>query len=496
MLAAGMTREIHRRLGTAPAQPRTGRCGPSLVAALSSGVALAALLACNSGELAPPELQRLRLPTGALLMPDGAWLLVANSNLDQREDASTLVAIDLGRLDDALAATPLEPEAVTTSTRPCRRTVDGEVAPIECDATQLIARRHAIRLPSGAGNIAFDRPAGATGPVRLLIPSGVAQTVTWVDVLPDGAGGLDMDCGQLGEGDCDPVHVLEYLANRPADGRLPADPARIFIDRGGFRYAYLPHLLGSTITLIALDAEFGPKITDIRTEFYRADPINNNTFAGGFAVAQRACDPADPPAATRDCTRPLLYTTHRFWPGVRTFSVRTGQDTILPGGDQALVGVNPTQSNDRPFMADLEFEDPATGERLLVVHTTPPSLSLVDTGLDDDKNPFNRQIATVSLCSNLSNPNVLAIDRPPVGERLALVSCFSDDKVAVVGLGAFQAIATITVDDGPNELVIDDVRRRLYVVNTLAHTIDLIDLERSSPDFLRVTARIGLREPE
>jgi len=494
MLAASMTPAIDRR--TAPAQPRTGldTAASSGVARFAiCGVALAGLLACNSGEPVPPELQQLRLPTGALLMPDSAWLIVANSNLDQREDASTLVAIDLGRLDDALAATPLGPEAVTTATRPCRRTVDGEVAPIECDATHLIARKHAIRLPSGAGNIAFDRPAGAAGPLRLLIPSGIAQTVTWVDVLPDGAGGLDIDCGQFGEGDCDPVHVLEYLANRPAEGHLPPDPARIFIDRGDFRYAYLPHLLGSTITLIALDAEFGPKITDIRTEFYRADPINNNTFAGGFAVAQRPCDPADPPSATRDCTRPLLYTTHRFWPGVRTFSVRTGQDTILPGGDQALVGVNPTQSADRPFMADLEFEDPATGERLLVVHTTPPSLSLVDTRLDDDKNPINRQIATAALCRN---PNVLAIDRPPVGERLALVSCYSDDQVAVVGLGAFQVIATITVDDGPNELVIDDVRRRLYVVNTLAHTIDLIDLKRSSPTFLRVTSRIGLRAPE
>lgn len=485
-----MTRATHR-LRTAPAKPGTGRS--TNLGLACAGITFAALLACNSGEPDPPDLQQLRLPTGALLTPDGAWLMVANSNLDQREDASTLVAIDLGRLDAALAATALGPEAVTTATRPCRRTLDGDVAPLECDATRLIAREHAIRLPSGAGNIAFDRPAGETGPLRLLIPSGIAQTVTWVDVLPDGAGGLDIDCGQLGEGDCDPVHVLEYLANRPADGRLPADPARIFIDSGGFRYAYLPHLLGSTITLIALDAEFGPKITDIRPEFYRADPINNNTFAGGFAVAQRPCDPADAPSATRDCTRPLLYTTHRFWPGVRTFSVRTGQDTILPGGDQALVGVNPTQSGDRPFMADLEFEDPEVGERLLVVHTTPPSLSLVDTRLDDDKNPINRQIATTALCRN---PNVLAIDRPPVGERLALVSCYSDDQVAVVGLGAFEVIATLEVDDGPNELIIDDARRRLYVVNTLANSIDLVELERSSPEFLRVTARIGLRTPE
>jgi len=126
------------------------------------------------------------------------------------------------------------------------------------------------------------------------------------------------------------------------------------------------------------------------------------------------------------------------------------------------------------------------------VHTTPPSLSLVDTRLDD-QNPINRQLATAALCRN---PNILAIDRPPAGERLALVSCYSDDQVAVVGLGAFKVIATLEVDDGPNEMVIDDVRRRLYVVNTLASTIDIVNLQRASPEFLKVTARIGLREPE
>ncbi len=460
-------------------------------------VALTALLACNSGEPGPPELQRLRLPTGALLTPDGAWLMVTNSNLDQSEDASTLVALDLARLDAALLATPLLPDDAPTRTHPCRRTREDDRSPLECEASFFIARKHAIRLPTGAGNIAFDQPSGATGPLRLLIPSGIAQAVTWVDVLPDGDGGLRLDCGQLGEGDCDPDHILERLAGRADGARLPADPARIFIDRGGFRYAYLPHLLGSAsnpaeggITLIALDAEFGPKITDIETKFYRTDPVNKNTFAGGFAVAQRACDPADPPRATLDCTRPLLYTTHRFWPGVRLFSVFTGRDAIIPGGDELLISVNPTQSADRPFMADLEFEDPETGERLLVVHTTPPSLSLVDTRLDDDKNPINRPIASVSLCRN---PNILAIDRPPVGERLALVSCFSDDQVAVVGLGALSVITTIDVDDGPNELIVDNGRRRLYVVNTLAHTIDLVELDRLSPDFLRVVARIGLR---
>lgn len=162
--------------------------------------ALGALLACNSGEPTPPDLQRLRLPTGALLTPDGGWLMVANSNLDQREDSSTLVAIDREQLDAALLAIPLLADATPSAAHPCRRTADDDVAPRECDTQLFIARKHGLRLPSGAGNIAFDLPSGADGPLRLLIPSSIAQTVTWVDVLP-ASGGLRLECGQVADGD-------------------------------------------------------------------------------------------------------------------------------------------------------------------------------------------------------------------------------------------------------------------------------------------------------
>ena len=448
---------------------------------------LCLVLACNSGEPPPPQLQSLRLPTGALLTPNNAWLMVVNSNLDQVEDASTLVGLDLEALDAALTTGPLLPGDALTKMNPCRRTDTGAIAPIECEAQFFIKREHATRIPTGAGNIALDLPAGPTGPMRLLVPSGISRTVTWVDVLLD-EGGLRLDCGQVPEGDCDSTHTLERLENNSDAERLPKDPARIFVDSSGFRYAYLPHLLGGALTLIALDGEFGPKITDIVTDFYPPDP-DDNPFAGGFAVAQRACDPGDSPTKTMGCSRPLLYTTYRFRPDLRSFSVLTGLNRITGGGTHHLYSVNKSQSADRPFLGDLEFEDPEVGERLLVVHTTPPSLTLVDTSLNDERNPVNRPIASVTLCRN---PNVLAVYRPTEGERLALVSCFSDDQVAVVALGAFQVIATVEVDDGPNELVVDDLRRRLYVINTLAGMIDLIDLDRLSPDYLRVVARVGL----
>lgn len=459
------------------------------------GCLLAALLACGRGEAEPPDLQALRLPTGALLAPDGGWLFVSNSNLDLGVQAGTLVVLDLRALDRAFAEPPREAGAELEASAPCRvfedmseGKVSGGQKVVECDERYFIQREHSVRLPNGAGNVALDLPTGEEGPWRLLVPSSLDRAVTWVDVVRD-AGGIEVECGQDGEGVCDPAHRMLRLGNEPSGSRLPGDPARVFVG-GDFRYAYLPHLIGDRMTLVALDAEYGPKITDITDGFFRADIDDKGPFAGGFSVVQRPCDPDDPPAPTVGCTRPLLYVSQRFWPGVRMFSVETGRDELIALGIYSLVRVNPLETADRPFMGALQFEDPEAGERLLAVHTTPPSLSLVDTSLGPTDSPINDPIASVALCEN---PNLLAVHRPQEGERMAFVSCFSDDQVAAVALGSFDLVAVIEVDDGPNELVVDEARRKLYVVHTLAGTVGVIELDRGSPSFLKMIRRIGLR---
>ena len=451
--------------------------------------------ACGRGEAEPPDLQALRLPTGALLAPNGDWLFVANSNLDLGVKASTLVALDLRALDEAFAAAPEPVGAALSAEVPCRvakdrneETAADAIEVVECDARWFIERERTIQLPSGAGNVALDLPTGVDGPWRLLIPSSIDRAVTWVDVAHEGDD-IAVECDQDGEGECSDAHELRYLGNDPASTRLPGDPARISVDTAGFRYAYLPHLLGGNMTLIALDAAYGPTITDIVGEFFLADPINNGTLSGGFAVTERACDPADPPNVTRNCTRPLLYASQRFWPGLRAFTVETGRDVLVRAGTFSLLGVNPYETEDRPFMGGVTYEDPAVGERLLAVHTTPPSLSLVDTSLSPEGEPINDPIDTVPLCEN---PNLLAVHRPEGGERVAFVSCFSADQVAAVALGSFHVVAIVDVDDGPNELVVDEARRKLYVVHTLAGTVGVVELDRGSPHYLRMIRRVGL----
>ena len=448
---------------------------PSRRTTATVGLGLALALACAGNDPTEPDPTALRLPTGAALGPGGDWLFVVNSNLDLRDTAATLVALDLTRLDAALVA----PAGV------CRPAADG--GPRECDAAALLDGARTQRLPSGSGNIAVDHPYGEGGPLRLLIPSARERLVTWLDVDPQEGGGFAFDCGQDGDGACDPRHLLR---RQDGDGaRLPADPGRLVVDDQGFRYAYLPHLTSASLTLIDLDGPVGPEITDIKGDLFRGDPyVQDPAYAGGFAAASRPCDPAAPPARSAACARPYVYASHRFWPGLKLVAVAPGVDVLVDLGDRVLAGVNPAIVEDRPYIGDLRFEGD-DGASLLVVHTTPPALTRVDTTVDERGLTRDVVVATLPLCRN---PNILALYDPPSGpgERLALVTCYGDDALAVVARGPFARVATVPVGDGPNEMVLDPARRRLYVIETLGASISVVDLDARAPTYLTVLARV------
>ncbi len=444
---------------------------------------------------APPDPTVLRLPTGAVLAPSGQWLLVVNSNLDEANTGSTLVSLDLGRLWDALDDEPLAEGGTTTDKRPCRTSTVGEDAReiVECDARRFIAAEHTVEFPSGGGNIGVDFPTGEDGPMRLLIPSSIDRAVTWIDVLFAEDDDIDaFACGQKPRR-CADDHVLTQLNKSvDCDGNtltsLPGDPGRIAVGMGKHRYAYLPHLLGAGLTLVSLSGANGPELTYVACGFFD-DGDDNQPYDGGFGVVERACDPAAPLAVARDCSRPTLLTSFRFQPAVRLFTVRTGGDDIAPQRSYVLTDVNSGAVSDRPEMGELQFEDPSTGDRLLLVRTTPPALTVANAITDEDGVLQISPVAKADLCRN---PNVLTVYRPGAGENIAFVSCYSDDEVAAVMLGSLATV-TIDVDDGPNDMVVDYLRHKLYVVNTQSSTITIIELERT-PEFLQVVGRVGLTD--
>lgn len=450
-------------------------------------LALAGLSAAACGEdpaLAPVD--RLLLPSGLAQSPDGRWLFVTNGNWDRSRNGSALLALDVEAIAAGIAA-PREAGEPLDGERPCREhAVDPR---IECDPSLVIDPDLGVRMPSGAGNIAVDRPGGEQGPLRLLIPTRLEPSVVWVDVFGEGFGaeqGLRFDCGQAEDRYCDRVHRLADVA---------ADPSRVTVDGQGFRFAYLPHLLGRTLTLISLDGEQGPEVVDVESEFFRVDELFDSDLGGGFAVIQRACDVAtdNAPASSIECTRPYLLATQRFWWGVRTFRVAPGLNAVVGGAELTVLGPNLEAAEPKPLMGGMAFEDPERGDRLLVVHTTPPALSRVDTSLDEDQNPRFVVVDTVALCTN---PNLVAVWRPSTvaqpGPELALVSCYGADQLAVVDLGVFAVVRTIDLGDGPNELLIDHARRWLFVANTAESSISIVDLDATRPSYLDELATLGL----
>jgi hypothetical protein len=463
------------------------RIGQQAVLALALALCVGITTCTRDDDLAPVD--ALLLPTGLAQTPNGRWLLVSNGNWDRSRASSSLVAVDLDALTEGLASARAAGEALDAA-HPCREHAQDDR--LECDPKLLIDPDLGVRLPSGAGNIAIDRPGGELGALRLLVPTRLEPGLTWIDVFGEGLGDdgeLRLDCGQAEDRFCDRVHRLTDV---------PPDPARVSVDELGFRYAYLPHLLGRRLTLLSLDSERGPEILDVEEEFFHEDELFDSGLGGGFAVVQRACDldSGNVPAASLECVRPYLFASQRFWPGVRSFRVAPGLDVLVTGGEARLQGANVEAADPRPLTGGMAFEDPEQGERLLVVHTTPPALSRIDMSLDEDANPRLELLATVSLCGN---PNLVSVHRPSldggVGPALALVSCYGSDQLAVVDLGVFIVVETIDLGDGPNELLIDDNRDWLFVANTAESSISIVDLGAGRPSYLRELATLGLATP-
>ncbi len=431
---------------------------------------------------APPR-ERLRQPTGIAVSPDGSTLFVANGNLDFGVTAGTLQVLDLVAVHQVIA------EPASTGQAGARCWVSDAEPPIECDASAFIDPAKTVILGSGLANIAIDRPGGADGPLRLLVAQRNPPAIVWLDAMPDG-GGLRLDCGQTEKGSCSEAHFVTENPDNPNED-LPADPARVVVDDLGDRWAYVPHFGGKgELSLLTLDGRVGPELTSLLPEFYTPSPFDDLSLAGGFSVARRACDPALPIERSRDCTRPYLYTTQRYWPGLRTFTVAPGLELMLAGDTLDIAPLGSDTVESRPFMGDLAFENPSTGESLLVVQTTPSGLGRIDTSLDEHGNPKNELRAAVALCNN---PNQLEVFRAPNEESLALVTCFGDGKLAVVALGSFTLLRTIQLGAGANELALDPLRRVVYVANVRDDSISVVGLDRTRPDFLTEIARLVSR---
>lgn len=442
---------------------------------------LATVVACSAefGSREAVDWGDLRLPSGLALDPSGRWLWVTGGNWDARDEAAQLAVLDLQAIEQSLESGPgLDSKCSEAWTAQ---------SPTICPVSEFILPSLGVALPDGAGNLELDHPRGPNGPLRLLTVSRVDSALTWIDVHRQADGDLAIDCGRDEDRRCDELHTLSGLE---------PEPSRIQVDSSGFRYAYVPHLLGGRMTLIDLDGPVGPEIVDEREEFFAEHPFGGSEpAAGGFDVLQVGCDlsQGSVPRGSQACTRPVSVVSHRFWNGFRAFGVvEAGGPRLQAISDRKIAWSGHEGATEQPIMADLLIEEGVEEPRILAVQTTPPALLRIDASVEASGFLSLRVLDSIPLCED---PNLLALYRAEQGSqasrRLALVTCPAANELAVIDLSSFRVLRFVGLGAGANEVLIDPARNWAYVANTREHTISILELDAGAPTFLREIAIIA-----
>jgi hypothetical protein len=370
---------------------------------------------------------------------------------------------------------------------------EAEQEVVECDARRFIAADHTVEFPSGGGNIGVDFPTGEDGPMRLLIPSSIDRAVTWIDVLFAEDDDIDaVACGQKPRR-CADDHVLTRLGKSvDCDGNTLTTPAR----RPGAdrrRDGRAPLRLSAAFARRGAHARVAQRRERARAHVRRVRVLRR------WRRRTSRMTEASPWSSARAIRRPARG-------GPRLLAAHAADVVPVPAGGAAVHGADRRRRHRRaavlradrrqqrePCRIARRWETAVRGS----VDRGPPAdrpddAAGVDGGervTDEDGALQISPIAKADLCRN---PNVLTVYRPGAGENIAFVSCYSDDEVAAVMLGSLATV-TIDVDDGPNDMVVDYLRDKLYVVNTQSSTITIIELERT-PKFLQVVGRVGLTD--
>lgn len=573
---SGRSRSLPRFLAPFSVRGSVGGLVEGLATGLVGALVVGALGGCsdpNVGFDAP--VGNLFFPEGLALdprTPEGEasrYLFVSNGNNDLNFNGGSVSVIDLDAFFKAwseegppdaegnatLTYAPyafcegpgercvLDIGAPTTDDFPCRRL---GLLPqvVECDEGPFVV--DGVRLGDFSTHIAASTEPSGTP--RLWVPVRGDPSVTYIDVERPWPEAPDLNCGQargdgeaLDESRCGGDFRLQNLRNDTSLEELPREPFNIHVSEGeGYRYAFVAHSGGPSVTVIDLDGLRGgdgrPAIVDI-TNVY--NPTVGTVFSGGFGLATRpcgACGDADDdtpgfnaPAVTQGCTRPLVYSSLRFQLLATSFTASGIEEEDLPAGaterdgcedDQgnylgpycaspdevgnecALVcepqirnvvrfpvgGVDPLASTRSEALGDVQFGD-ACGDELFVLQTNPGALLRLDTSIENGEPldiPAGRPI---EVCDQPSRFQVWE------EQGLAFVACFQSAYVFVIDLRAEQVVDTIITGTGPHDVILDEVRGMLYVANLLEGSVSVIDVGLSRPTRFKEVARIGLQEP-
>ncbi|NVB41929.1 hypothetical protein G6O69_29130 [Pseudenhygromyxa sp. WMMC2535] len=453
------------------------------------------------------------------------WLLVTNANSDQRYNAGSMLPVDLDAYWEAAFDDPtaiLSAGSSLDRETPCRRIAQRPQA-VECTEEPFVLDEATVHFGKFPGPAAAWDEDPSDDEAMVLIPVRGDPSITYVE-LSGGLSGddLHLECGQASDEDggryCGDAHRLRFLRNDPDADRISREPFRIQVSTDPEPLAFVTHQGDADLSLLALEGlqvggDGRPAIVHQTNMF-----SETGTYAGGFGIAQRPCDPeTNAPASTLECTRPLLYASLR-WQDPLAIQVFTAVDfEPLPESEQVCVGPDEldtpggiicepqsvpllrfgagglstlqVSSAALARLADVAFS--ASGDELYVLQVNPGALIRVDTSLGEDQNPINYPVSTVEVCAR---PTTLRIYDDGINDY-ALVSCYRSAELFIVDLSNLSVAGLTRAGIGPDQLEIDYAREAVYVANSLDATVSVIDMARDSATRFTEIGRIGLSEP-
>ena len=469
-----------------------------------------------------PPMGRFFYPTGVALTPEGRYLVVTNGNADLKYNGGTVSVVDLvetmrrindpGSYGGSCRYAPQDPLIVECQEAETK--MDGVTIP------GLILKDLTIRTGFYPGFIILeDLTEGAWTPwvperetpgvrrYRLYTLVRGDPSVTFVDMImssdQDDAEVLCLDCGEGCDGDelrdCkDSFRIETASAGRDdflASDALPAEPYGLGLEAAG-GFMVLVHLVGGNLSLIDLVGyqgdlrRGGPDVVDVLMQVMGQDAEGRS---GGFNVVART--PGDPLG--------WFYISNRAAAQIVTVRVAGGDVAVAEDrGLRLVLGQSIVLTAPYgPLESGADMRGMAMspdGNRLYALSRTPPSLLVVDTTLENGL-PRNEVIDVVEVCPK---PSVLKVRQGPLGRTLAYAVCYGSGEIYVVDTEDAQVVDRIEAGGGPHDLVLvpdvpgipDVVRGHGFVTNFGEHTVGVIDLRETSPNYHQMIGRIGWPE--
>ena len=468
-----------QRSRTQPA-PRAGSCRDTpAFRLLTPPLILFALLGCNlenEGDLPPKA--KLYFPNAIALSPHDAstppaHLFVANSNFDLRYRNGTILTLSLDRLDQQLALCPPAPRCAVTESCPpppdCTIPTDSVY-----DSEVLIGSFSTALAMASTGSALF---------VSTLTDEGLSyMRIDGDDLVSCGDGHacssrVASSSGQHADELAWPGNPVAIISG-PLSDWVPAERG----DVGPGEYVMVAHRTGEVslllfrpgdpdgeLVLIDVIAGFPETLTKLKY-----DPTTRLAYmsiaAGSGTKLLARVGVAIPEGA--DATQARLYSAGLL----ELTSIQTSNDTR----DLAFVPAFP------PAGAAL------AEDRALVLSSEPSALLVVD--LNPARNPI--YTAHVDRAVEVGAGPQKVVTGVLDGRPFAIVACFYARQLSVIDLGTMLTRSVVPNLSGPYDLVLDEARKLLYVVDFRSSVIRVVGLKPVvEPDLfdqpVRVIATIG-----